>query len=57
MNLIVFSGLQFFIHWPGDPLRLPLDLLDQVKLVSIKDGVSPDYGDPILLANIGKHFL
>ena len=57
MKLIVFSGHQFFIHWPGDPLRLPLDLLDQVKLVSIKDGVSPDYGDPILLANIGKHFL
>ena len=53
MRLI--AGLQFFIHWPGEPLRLPLDILNQVKLVNISSGLSPDYGDQILLANIGMN--
>ena len=43
----VFS---IFIHWPGQPLRLPSYLLNITELIEYEeDRYSPYYGDPILL--------
>jgi hypothetical protein len=43
------SVLSFFIHWPGRPLRLPAYLLSKVELRDYPGGVSPYYGDTVLL--------
>ena len=41
--------LSFYIHWPGQPLRLPPHLKD-IKLYNTDSGKSPNYGDERLLA-------
>ena len=47
--------MQFYIHWPGEQLRLPPDMLETVQLIPYgnqkgkKQQYSPDYGDPLLL--------
>jgi hypothetical protein len=48
---------RFYIHYPGRSLRLPQFLLDTVEIRSYDTfggGVSPYYGDPILLDALEK---
>jgi hypothetical protein len=40
--------LSVYIHWPGQPLRLPPYLLN-ITLYDTEGGKSPNYGDPRLL--------
>ena len=44
--------LRVYLHYPGQPLRVPQFLLDHpIPLVTLIDGeTSPQYDDPILLA-------
>lgn len=53
---------RFFIHYPGEVLRLPYDILDQIELREYTNhqgtdkGLSPYYGDSILL-NVIQNFI
>jgi hypothetical protein len=49
----VFS---IFIHWPGEPLRLPSHLLD-LPLVDTQYGKSPNYGDLRLLLTLQQFII
>jgi hypothetical protein len=42
------SVLSVYIHWPGQPLRLPPHLRN-IKLYDTDNGKSPNYGDPRVL--------
>jgi hypothetical protein len=45
---VVFSP---FIHWPGQPLRLP-QFLSGVPMIQTNEGPTPDFGNTALLAAI-----
>jgi len=38
----------FYIHWPGQPLRLPSHL-SNVPMLNTGAGPTPDYNDPAML--------
>ena len=40
--------LSVFIHWPGEPLRIPPHLID-IPFYETNNGYSPNYGEPRLL--------
>jgi hypothetical protein len=40
--------LSVFIHWPGEPLRIPPHLID-IPFYKTNNGYSPNYGEPRLL--------
>lgn len=40
--------LSVFIHWPGEPLRIPPHLID-IPFYETDNGYSPNYGEPRLL--------
>ena len=40
--------LSVFIHWPGEPLRIPPHLID-IPFYETDNGFSPNYGEPRLL--------
>jgi Malectin domain len=43
-----------FIHWPGQPLRLPPHLKD-IQLYDTDSGKSPNYGDPRVLKALEQY--
>jgi Malectin domain len=45
-----------FIHWPGQPLRLPPHLKD-IQLYDTDSGKSPSYGDPRVLKALEQYIV